>query len=219
MYLPSYRIGEAAHYANVAAQTVAAWHKPGARAGHTLSAKDAGAELSYMQLIEVAVVAAFRQAGVSLQKIRAAREYVSSSLHSEFPFAEYRFKSDGKKLWMDYQQVEGKKGKNKLLGVNQGGQLAWSEVMGRLKEFEYDKGRIVVRWKVAGARSPVVIDPRVSFGAPTVHGTPTWVIRGRWEAGESLEDIADDFGLKKDDVQKALDFENVPTDRQRAWMN
>ena len=162
---------------------------------------------SYMQLIEVAVVAAFRKAGVSMKRIRAAREYAAKTLKSEYPFAEYSFKEEGKHLWLDSGQIDVKPGT--VVSVDQGGQLAWESVIGRLREFEYEKQGIVLRWHVAGPSSPIIIDPRISFGAPTVRGTPTWVIRGRWDAGESDSDIADDFGIRREDVREALKFEGI----------
>lgn len=220
LYLPNYAIGEAARYAGVSSQTVAAWHKVGGRKGLALSKKVKNEALSYMQLIEVAVVAAFRKAGVKLSRIHDAREYVRKKLECEYPFAEYRFKTNGKRLWMDYQQVEGERGKGKLLGVDQGGQLAWETIIGRrLQEFEYEDGGVAIRWRVAGQKSPIIIDPKISYGAPTVGGIPTWVIKGRWEAGESIADIADDFGLHRLDVRKALQFEGLKPDlkRQRKW--
>jgi uncharacterized protein (DUF433 family) len=210
LYLPTYQIGEAARYAQISPQTVAAWHKDGARAGATLSEKDKGAALSYLQLIEVAVVAAFRKTGVSLSRIRRAREYVSTVLQSEFPFSEYRFKTDGKHLFLDYEQIAGEEKRGTLLGADQAGQLAWQEILGRLREFEYEPGGgIAIRWKLAGGANPIVIDPRISFGAPSVDGTPTWIIRGRYEAGESDSEIADDFGLSVPQVRKALRFEGA----------
>jgi hypothetical protein len=133
--LPNYQIGEAARYAGISSQTVASWHK----IGSTLSSKESRSALSYLQLIEVAVVAAFRKAGVPLRRIRDARTYVSKELKSKFPFADYRFKTNGKRLWIDYAEIEGEKGKGKLLGVDRSGQLAWGEILGRLKEFEYEK--------------------------------------------------------------------------------
>jgi uncharacterized protein (DUF433 family) len=169
-----------------------------------------------MQLIEVAVVAAFRRAGVSLKEIQAARNYVRTKFKKEYPFAEYRFKSEGKNIWMDYEQIEGAKAKGTLLKANQAGQLAWESLLGRLSEFEYERKGIVVRWHVAGVSSPIVIDPRISFGSPSVGGTATWVIKGRWDAGESDSDIADDFGISRGDVRKALDFEGVGTGQ---WQN
>lgn len=207
LFLPNYGIGEAARYADISAQTVAAWHKI---ERPTLSLKERRAALSYMQLIEVAVVAAFRKAGISLKRIRDAREYVRKQLDTEYPFAEYRFKTEGRHLLIDYQEVEGVKGRGKHLVADQGGQLAWDVVLGPLlKEFEYERDGIVIRWRVAGESSPIVIDPQIAFGAPTVRGTPTWVIKGRWDAGENDSDIAEDFGIGKDEVKEALRFEGV----------
>ncbi len=209
LYLPNYHVGEAAKYAGISTRTVADWHKVGGRKSVTLSPKESGEALSYMQLIEVAVVAAIRKAGVTLKRIRDAREYVSKQLQSEFPFAEFRFKTDGRRLWMDYEQIEGEQGKGKLLGVDQGGQFAWEAVIGRLHQFEYEDRGIAVRWHLLGQKSPIVIDPRIAFGAPAVKGTPTWAVKGRWKAGESIADISADFGLKKSDVLEALNFEGV----------
>jgi len=212
LFLPNYQLGEAARYAQISPQTVAAWHKI---ERPTLSRKERRAALSYMQLIEVAVVAAFRKAGISLKRIRDAREYIQKQLKTEHPFAQYRFKTEGKHLLVDYQEVEGDKGSGKHLVADQGGQLEWNDIIGPLlKEFEYEHDGIVIRWHVAGPASPIVIDPRLSFGAPTVQGTPTWVIAGRWNAGESITDIAEDFGLDKKCVRQALDFEGLSSSKR-----
>ena len=139
---------------------------------------------------------------------------------SEFPFAEYRFKKEGKNLLLDYTQFDAEGGGGKYLDATKGGQLVWERFVGRrLQEFTYEDGGIAITWRVAGTKSPVVIDPRISFGTPTVGGIPTWVIKGRWEAGESIPDIASDFGLKKLDVRKALAFEDIKPDlkRKRMW--
>ena len=111
---------------------------------------------------------------------------------------------------MGYEQIEGKKQKGTLLDTTIAkGQLAWDDIIGaQLKEFDY-KADLAVRWHVAGADSPIVIDPQIAFGTPIVDGAPTWVIKERWEAGESIDDIAYDFRLKKNDVRKTLEFEGV----------
>ena len=210
LLLPSYQVSEAARYADISPQTVAARHRVEKA---TLSSKERRAALSYLQLIEVAVVAAFRKARVPLREIRAAREYVKNELKAEYPFAEYRFKSEGKNLWLDYEAVEGKRARGTLLKANQEGQLAWSHIIGRLDEFDYEHKGIVIRRHVAG---PITIDPRIAFGAPAIRGTPTWIIRGRWDAGESNSDIADDFGLTKEEIRKALEFEQVEFGRGKT---
>ena len=52
----------------------------------------------------------------------------------------------------------------------------------------------------------VVIDPRVSFGRPIIVGTgiPTAIIAERYKAGESVEDLADDYGLESLQIQEAI---------------
>lgn len=221
LLLPAYGIGEAARYALISRQTVANWYRYGSNLRKPLSHKNKGEALSYMQLIEVAVVATFRKQSVSLHRIREAREFIADKLNCQYPFAEYRFKTDGRELFLDYVQIENRRGFGKLLRANQQGQLAWDEIIGsRLREFDYEHDNIVIRWHPRGKDSRIVIDPRLAFGAPSILGTPIWVLRGRWDAGENLEDIAEDFNLKQIDIEKALEFEGVAIDvsRPRIWI-
>ncbi len=204
LILPAYQIAEAANYAQITPQTVVAWHKLEAA---LLKQREQRSALSYMQLIEVAVVAAFRKAGVPMPRIRKARAWAAHELRSEFPFAEYKFKENAKHLYLDSQQIPVKE--NTVVQADAEGQLEWESVIGRLQEFEYENHGIALRWHVAGEGSPIIIDPRISFGAPAVNGIPTWILRGRFDAGESDSDIADDFGIKKEEVREALKFEGV----------
>lgn len=218
LYIPNYRIKDAARYASISPQTIANWHVRDQ--SQILSARQDRAALSYMQLIELAVVAAFRKAGVKLKDIKSAREYLQKQIESEHPFAVLKFKTDGKSLLTALKSIDPKHKRSTLIDVTRNGQLAWSEVLNRLKEFEYDKNNgIVSQWHVGGLNSPVIIDPRFSFGAPTVKGTPTWAIRDRWLAGESLDDISDDFELAKKFVASALKFEGIDPEKPRAWVN
>ena len=213
LYVPNYKIREAARYADLSSQTVASWHgRPGGNRKSTLSSKAKGGALSYLQLIEVAVVSTFRKTGVTLSKIRSAREYLGKELQAEYPFAEYRFKTDGKELWMDYAQLHAKGNDKTLLAPSLGGQLAWTDIIGKLQEFDYEDGGLAIRWRVDGPESSILIDPRVQFGAPAIDGVPTWIFKGRWEAGEPLDEIADDFGVPNSSVLDALHFEGVDPD-------
>lgn len=221
LFVPNYRISEAARYAHLSPQTVAKWHgQPGTNRKSTLSTKEKGAALSYLQLIEVAVISSFRKSGIRLKKIEAAREYLSRHLQSEFPFAEYSFKTDGKELWMDYAQFEANAGDTTLLVASKGGQLAWSDVIGRLQEFDYENNDgLAIRWRVAGVDSDIVIDPQIQFGAPAIEGVATWAFKARWQAGEPIDEIADDFGLPNSAVLQALRFEGIDPEGGRESRN
>jgi uncharacterized protein (DUF433 family) len=52
----------------------------------------------------------------------------------------------------------------------------------------------------------VVIDPRISFGRPVLAGSgiPTAVIADRYKAGESVDELADDYGRKRLEIEEAI---------------
>lgn len=207
LYLPSYQIAEAANYADITPQTVAAWHKS---EKEILTEKAGKAALSYLQLIELAVVAAFRKMGVPFKNIRATREYAKNHLKKEYPFATYRFKEEAKHLYLDSNELQDV-APGSVVQTDQGGQLAWETIIGRLREFDYEDEHegLALKWHVAGRSSSIVIDPRIAFGTPAIKGTPTWIIKGRFDAGESDSDIAEDFRIDPSDVREALKFEGV----------
>ena len=169
-------------------------------------------DLSYLELVEIAFVATFRGLGVSLQRIRRARDYAAQVLNSEYPFAEYSWLTEGHHVLLDLSTVEGDASVGRLIAADSKGQVAWKEVISdRFHQFDYEND-IALIWHLAGRRSPVVIDPRVSFGAPNVNGVPTWALKGRWDVGESISDIQDDFGLSEDEIRFGLLFEGVDFD-------
>lgn len=207
LYLPTYQVSRAAAFANVTPQTVRNWQRADAATGATAIANRLPRTgLSYLQLQELSIVSVMRSLGVELKKIRLARDYLKAKFELEFPFADERIKTDGQDVLMEDDELNGD---IKLLVANKGGQYAWAEVIGRrFDEFEYERG-VALRWKIGGTKKiPVVIDPRVSFGAPTVSGVPTWVIGGREKAGEPAEEIAEDFKLTLPQVKTALAFEH-----------
>src|SRR5438128_756545 len=95
LYLPMYSVADAARYAETRSQRVAYWHYHGGNDTPTLPGKAPKTPLSYLELIEVAVVATLRKAGLSLRDIRQVRSYAASELNSQYPFAEYQFQTDG----------------------------------------------------------------------------------------------------------------------------
>jgi uncharacterized protein (DUF433 family) len=62
---------------------------------------------------------------------------------------------------------------------------------------------------VANQPQSIVVDPEVAFGRPTLVGTaiPTRVIAGRFDAGESLESLVEDFGRSPADILEAIRWE------------
>ena len=210
LYLPAYTTVEAARFAQTKPNTVAYWYyRRGKRTGPALGEKRLYAPLSYLQLVEVAFAASFRQRGVSLQRIRKARDYVAKVFQAEFPFTQYEFKTEGLHVLLDAAGVD--PDFRDLIVADEDGQMAWERiVLERFDQFDYEED-LALRWHPRGRGTPIIIDPRISFGAPILEstGTPTWVLKGRIEAGETAEEIEADFGVAEADLRYALEFEEV----------
>jgi uncharacterized protein (DUF433 family) len=77
-------------------------------------------------------------------------------------------------------------------------------------DFADDPEQWAERLHPNGKGSPVVLDPEYSFGEPTVRGIRTDVLAELIEAGEAMDDVAGDYGLKLEDLKAALSYEFAP---------
>ena len=214
LYLPSYSTGEAARLTGVHPNTVRNWFYGSRRADGEAypvfaQPKQRGANLSWLQLVETAFVASFRARGVSLPALRRSYAYLAKVFNAEYPFAEFRLQTDGAHVLSEFEQAD--QLASGLIVTDEGGQTIWHDmIMRRLDEFEYDHDLAVI-WRPRGRDVPIVMDPRVAFGAPMAEASrvPTWVFRERFAAGESIDEISDDFGAAEAEILAALDFEGV----------
>lgn len=72
-------------------------------------------------------------------------------------------------------------------------------------------GEVQVRHPM-GPDSRVIIDPRRSFGRPIdgPTGVPTYSLWGPWQAGDSVEAVAEWFDAPAQAVLDAIDYEELP---------
>jgi len=213
--LPAYTLSEAAHYLRIPRSTLRAWAagQTYRTNGFTRSFKPIIALpdrhvllLSFINLVEAHVLDALRREhDVPLQKVRRAISYLSRHLVSSHPLADHRFATDGVDLFIgQYGQ---------LVNLSQSGQLAMRKVLeSYLRRVEWDESGGVARlYPFTRKRTPdepraIVIDPRISFGRPVLVGSgiPTAVIAERYKAGESVDDLADDYGRKRLEIEEAI---------------
>ena len=209
----AYRIAEAAQYLGIPAATLRYWvagaryrTKTGRRVARPLIRTPEPGILSFQNLVEAHVLDALRREHeISLQALRRALDYVAKRLHSAHPLTDCDFETDGIDLFVDRYGA--------LIDVSADGQMAMREVLrAHLRRVDRDSAGLPVRLypytrkrKVDEPRV-VVIDPRVQFGRPVLVGTgiPTEVIADRFKAGESLQDLAHDYGRTADEIQEAI---------------
>lgn len=214
--LPSYGITEAAHYLRIPRTTIRDWvsgryyrGQAGERFSKPIIPTPDPRQrlLSFMNLVEVHVLDAIRREhNIPLEKVRIAVTYLSKQFPSKHPLADREFETDGINLFI---QKFGQ-----LINISQAGQLAMREVLqAHLHRIERDVAGIPVKLypltrKRDSQEEPkaIVIDPRVSFGRPVLAGTgiPTAMIADRYKAGESVDDLADDYGRKRLEIEEAI---------------
>ncbi len=220
--IPAYGLSEASHYLGIPKATLRSWvlgrHYP-IEAGKQffrpiieLPDKEKPL-LSFVNLVEAHVLEAIRQRhGIKFWRVRGAVEYIERHLDSRHPLAEQRFVTDGVDLFVEQF--------GKLVNISREGQLAIKELIQTyLRRIERDSAGFPIRlYPFTRERKPdepktIVIDPYISFGRPVLAGTgiATTIIAQRYKAGESIEELAEDYGRPTSDIQEAI--------RCELWLN
>lgn len=212
---PAYSLTEASRYLSIPPATLRSWvagRKYSTEAGPRFFRPviqlpdDARAGLSFANLVEAHVLDAIRRRHrVPLSKIRQAIEYLRKHFSSKHPLAEQRFETDGIDLFIDKF--------GRLINVTQSGQIALREVLkAHLHRVEHDATGTAVRLypftRKRDLNEPkvILIDPRISYGRPVLAGTgiPTAIVAERYKAGESIDELAEDYGRSRDDIEEAI---------------
>jgi uncharacterized protein (DUF433 family) len=167
--------------------------------------------LSFINLVEAHVLNAIRKDyKIDLQKVRRALLFLQRQFNFRHPLAEQRFETNGVDLFIhSYGQ---------LINVSQDGQLGMKAILEKyLSRIEHDPSgraaRLYPFLRAEGHRESksVVIDPYISFGQPVIAGTgiPTSVIAGRFNTGESVTDLANDYGRQTFEIEEAIRYERA----------
>jgi uncharacterized protein (DUF433 family) len=214
-HAPVYGIQEAAHYLFIPTATLRSWVKgrPYPTATGTKQFRpiiqlpeEGSSLLSFVNLVEAHVLAAIRRKhNIPVAKVRTAVGYVKKAFRSEHPLAEQRFETDGVDLFLSQF--------GRFISVSEGGQLALRELLeAHLRRVDRDPSGVPIRLfpftrrREAGEPRVVVIDPLISFGRPVLVGTgiPTAVVAERYKAGDSIDELADDYGRSRPDIEEAI---------------
>lgn len=214
---PAYTASEAARILGLPLATLKAWSFGQASGGGrrflpVIKPADKSEKLlSFANLCELHVLSAIRRNHkIPLPKVRASLDYVQEKLGSDRPLLDRDFKTNGVDLFVRHA--------SKLLNVSQRGQQALrGEFEMALARIERDKKGAPIRLfpfsrsLSSEKQQPktVVIDPRLAFGRPVISkvAVPTAIIVDRFRAGDSLAEMAGDYGVAEADIEEALRFE------------
>ena len=162
-------------------------------------------EISFLDLIEVRVVLALRNAGVSLQAIRFAISFAQDKYSIQRPLASQFFKTDGREILMEALERDGD-----LVSLSKmrPGQKVFSRIVAQsLNDLEYENER-VVRWRPRN-HEKVVIDPHRYFGDPILDdfGLSTGMIYKEFSEFGDINYLASIYEVPISIIRSGIEFE------------
>lgn len=223
--VPRYGIKEAAGFLGMPLATLNSWVNgrnyptaAGQKQFRPLLKLASPGSLSFFNLVEAHILLSTRRKhNVEMPAIRRAIEYVGRTFPSPHPLLNENFLTDGKDLFIE--KIESSTGRVQTINVSRWGQLGLGPILDfYLQRIVRDeKGwpiklfPIRMNWPGDLKSDPprvVVIDPTVSSGQPVVNGTGVMaqVIVGRFNTGEGIEEIAEDYGLKTSQIEEVIRY-------------
>jgi len=143
---------------------------------------------------------------IPLPQLREYVAYWRAKLGVPHPLAHQKpYVGPDRSLIQEIKEATGER----ILYRFQGGQMLltpWAERFVEKVEFDCD---VAQRYRPAGKQAPVVIDPRHSFGAPTVSAIRTEVLYEMVQAGDPVSAVAETYELSVHDVEAAIRYESL----------
>jgi uncharacterized protein (DUF433 family) len=220
--VPAYSIRQAAHYLKLPPATMRAWtlgryYPCGSEKKYfapLIAISDPKARaLSFRNVVEIHVLSVIRRKHkVELPNVRAAIEYLSERSGANHPLAIESLLTDGVYLFVEQY--------GKLVNLSMRGQLEMKSLIEiYISRIDRDPSGLPFRFfpftrhDVSLAPKSVVLNPRLQFGRPCLSGTgiPTSIVAERFIAGETVEELAKDFGQPAASIDEAIRFECAAT--------
>lgn len=165
--------------------------------------------LSFTNLIEVHVLRAIRKHHkIQLDNVRAALDFVEEQFQVSHPLAREIFRTDGVDLFIERY--------GSLINASKKGQEELRDAFNaHLERIEPDDTGLAIKLypftRSYEENNPriVVIDPRIAFGRIVIAGTgiATDVLAERYEAGDSIDELAYDYEVDRLAIEEAIRYE------------
>lgn len=215
--MPLYTYADAARYLAIPNSTVAYWARGGPTTGKqgkrehykpVLSVRPHSG-LSFLNLVELHTLKALRQIHeVRLENVRSALKYSEKTLRIERLLLSDKLSTLGGDVFTQYL--------GQTINLSKSGQVAIKDMLERyLRRVDRNENLVPIKlypdFEGVGDERPIVINPRVSFGKPTITGTGihTAVIIHRIDAGETPEALAKDYDISFERIRDVVRYEKA----------
>jgi uncharacterized protein (DUF433 family) len=174
--------------------------------------------LSFVNLVEAHVLKAIRRRHlVQMFKARGAIELLKQRYETSHPLADVDLYAIGSELFVEEF--------GSLINVTRGEQFGWEFLKIYLQRIDRNLTGMatklypfVVPPVQVGSQiietdksKLIAIDPLISFGRPVITGTgiPTEAIADRFWGGDTIDELMEDFGRNKTEIEYALRYERA----------
>lgn len=204
---PRYSVSEAAFYIRMPASTLRAWTRGQdyvTRGIHRTfepvidPADPENKLLSFYNLVEAHVLRSTVESGVPLRNMRKALGYIRRTIPGKHPLLTHDFEVSGKDAFIEHLGM--------TICATREGQLAIRRIIEQhLRRVIRDERGLPLRIFPIHSRR-LAIDPLFASGKPIVRdrGITASVLWARNKTGESIPEIAKDYGLKTIEVKEAI---------------
>ncbi len=210
--MPLYSVAEASRYLHIAHSTVRYWSKGGpysskGKKGYfepLIKASGQGRlSLSFLNLVELDVLQKLRKVHkVSSETVRIGLLNAKKELGTERPLLSESLYTFGRHLFTDSE--------GNLIKLTNIEQAVLEGILRQvLERVQRDEAKIPIKFYPtvdnAPIDKPIVFDPEVSFGKPVLNGVGirASMIIIRLTSGETVDDVARDYGIDVDLVTSA----------------
>jgi uncharacterized protein (DUF433 family) len=213
--IPTYSISDAARYLHIPAGTIRSWtvgrHYKITKGSNffkpLIPIRDLKPKLlSFTNLIEVHVLRAIRKHHeIDLDKVRDALDFIEEEFQVSRPLAGERFRTDGVDLFIERY--------GSLVNASKRGQTEMKDALNaHLERIEPDDTGLAIKLypftRSHEEDNPrfVVMDSRIAFGRLVIAGTgiATRVLAERYQAGDSIDYLADDYDCDRLAIEEAI---------------
>lgn len=162
------------------------------------------------EFVETRLLSEYRNAGVSLVRMRPAIDKLRERFHPLYPLAHARPFVAGRELVLEIQDEVGLERQLHLVVVRNDQIVLTPPAEHFFASAQFGgPDEVVERFNPVAGIPDVVIDPLRQFGEPVVRSVRTEIIAEQVRAGEPLDNIAELYDLTRQQVEAAVRFELI----------
>jgi uncharacterized protein (DUF433 family) len=209
METPIYGVAEAAQYLRVPLNTLVYWVKGGGSLPPLIKVATTNPpRLSFTNLLECYMLSSMRAIyDVRIPKVRKALATLAKYVQHKHPLVEQVFQTDRRDLFIEHV--------GKIVNLSKDEQILIPGVVELyLERIERDPKGLLKLYPFVMERTQnepklILINPAVGFGKPVIAGTgiSTAVVASRFNARESIDDLASEYGVKPRQIEEAIRWE------------